>query len=169
MGEPARVLLRLLPILIVGFLTFFLLSLLTSNTAAKESVKGANKVERVEPITIKATIKASKPQPQPKPVATTVVATPYTQPKVTFQGNTIWDKLANCESGGINGPRWDYNGPSGYDGGLQFLPSTWTSMNTGYTYAWQAPRSVQIATAIKLQAQSGWGQWPNCARQLGLI
>lgn len=93
------------------------------------------------------------PRPKPKPT-----------PK-TYTGGTIWDRLSSCESGN----RWDYNGPSGFDGGLQFLPSTWNSFSTGYAYAWQAPKEIQIATAIKLQAQSGWGQWPNCARQLGLI
>jgi Transglycosylase-like domain len=77
----------------------------------------------------------------------------------------VWYALAECESGGD----WSYNGPSGFDGGLQFLPSTWDSMGTGYAYAWQAPASVQIAAAQRLQAQSGWGQWPTCAAKLGLL
>ena len=77
----------------------------------------------------------------------------------------VWDRLALCESGG----RWDYNGGSGYDGGLQFSPATWNAMQTGYAFAWQAPREIQIAAAQKLQARSGWGQWPACARKLGLI
>lgn len=77
----------------------------------------------------------------------------------------IWDKLALCESGG----RWDYNGSSGFDGGIQFSPATWNAMATGYAFAWQAPREVQIAAGQRLQARSGWGQWPACARKLGLI
>ena len=77
----------------------------------------------------------------------------------------VWDRLALCESGG----RWDYNGSSGYDGGLQFSPATWNAMQTGYAFAWQAPREIQIAAAQKLQARSGWGQWPACARKLGLL
>lgn len=77
----------------------------------------------------------------------------------------VWDRLALCESGG----RWDYNGGSGYDGGLQFSPATWNAMQTGYAFAWQAPREIQIAAAQKLQARSGWGQWPACARKLGLL
>ena len=76
----------------------------------------------------------------------------------------VWDRLALCESGG----RWDYNGGSGYDGGLQFSPATWNAMQTGYAFAWQAPREIQIAAAQRLQARSGWGQWPACARKLGL-
>lgn len=78
---------------------------------------------------------------------------------------SVWDKLALCESGG----RWDYNGASGFDGGIQFSPTTWNSMGTGYAFAWQAPREVQIAAGQRLQARSGWGQWPACARKLGLL
>jgi hypothetical protein len=77
----------------------------------------------------------------------------------------VWERLALCESGG----RWDYNGSSGFDGGIQFLPSTWNAMNTGYAFAWQAPKEVQIAAGMRLQARSGWGQWPACARKLGLL
>ena len=77
----------------------------------------------------------------------------------------VWIQLSYCESGG----RWDYNGASGYDGGLQFSPGTWNSMNTGYQYAWQAPMEVQIEAGKRLQARSGWGQWPACAKKLGLI
>ncbi len=87
-----------------------------------------------------------------------------TKPKNLY-GYGVWDRLAFCESGG----RWDYNGGSGFDGGLQFLPSTWNGLNTGYSYAWQAPREVQIEAGIRLQARSGWKQWPVCGRQLGLF
>ena len=27
---------------------------------------------------------------------------------------------------------------------------------------------TQLAAAQRLQARSGWGQWPHCARRLGL-
>lgn len=99
---------------------------------------------------------------QPKAPRKSEVSLLYT-PKVEPDG--VWDRLAACESGG----RWDYNGSSGFDGGLQFLPSTWNSMNTGYAYAWQAPREVQIDAGKRLQARSGWGQWPSCSSKLGLL
>lgn len=102
---------------------------------------------------------ASLPKPTQKPIENASI-----KPQPIVDGS-IWDRLAFCESGG----RWDYNGASGFDGGIQFLPATWTSMNTGYTYAWQAPREVQIAVGMRLQARSGWGQWPACAKKLGLI
>lgn len=93
-------------------------------------------------------------------------------PGVVEVGDDIWDRLASCESG----QRWDYNGNSGFDGGLQFSPSTWTrmntywQMNTGYEFAWQAPREVQIQVAIRLmQVSSGaHSQWPVCSRSIGM-
>ena len=74
-----------------------------------------------------------------------------------------WDALAQCESGG----RWDYSaGP--YYGGLQFSLETWQAVGgTGYPY--EHPRETQIHFGQVLQARSGWGQWPHCAAELGLL
>lgn len=94
-----------------------------------------------------------------------------TQPR--YDDGSIWIALANCESGG----RWHLDGQ--YDGGLQFHPDTWRSVraeddpdteeNEGDPeYAWQASPERQIAAAVRLQARSGWGQWPRCSRKLGL-
>ena len=77
---------------------------------------------------------------------------------------TIWDSLAQCESNG----RWHID--AYHDGGLQFLPSTWTAYGGSQyaRYAWQATREQQIDIAIKVQRAAGWGQWPACSRRLGL-
>lgn len=80
-----------------------------------------------------------------------------------------WDALAECESGG----NWAYNGPSGFDGGLQFLPSTWDSARlyvsgANYAYAWQAPAHVQVRVAQAWLARTSWAQWPACSSALGL-
>lgn len=93
-----------------------------------------------------------------------------TQPvtKIVIRGVTssddVWADLRFCESGG------DYskNTGNGYYGAYQFSAPTWQSMGTGYDYAHQAPPNVQDAAAQALQARSGWGQWPACARKLGL-
>lgn len=77
----------------------------------------------------------------------------------------IYMQLAYCESGA----RWDYNGSSGYDGAFQFSPSTWNGMGTGYAFAYLAPPEVQIDAAKRLIARSGWGQFPACARKLGML
>jgi hypothetical protein len=77
---------------------------------------------------------------------------------------TVWQRLAQCESGG----RWHID--AYHDGGLQFLPSTWTAYGGGKyaRYAWQATPEQQVEIAQKLQAVAGWGQWPVCSRRLGL-
>lgn len=76
----------------------------------------------------------------------------------------IWDKLAMCESGG----NWSINTGNGFYGGLQFTLATWLSVG-GTGYPNQASREEQIARAQILQARSGWGNWPACASQLGLL
>jgi resuscitation-promoting factor RpfA len=74
-----------------------------------------------------------------------------------------FDRLAQCESGG----RWNIATGNGYYGGLQFSAATWRSV--GYSgLPHQHPREVQIEAGQKLQARSGWGQWPACSRKLGL-
>lgn len=84
--------------------------------------------------------------------------------------SNVWYALANCESGLNNEPRWDYNGPSGFDGGLQFLPSTWTSFKPGHypDYAYQATPSQQIAVGKAVARAQGAGAWPSCTAELGI-
>jgi resuscitation-promoting factor RpfA len=76
-----------------------------------------------------------------------------------------WDRLARCESGG----NWRSNVGT-FDGGLQFLPTTWRSFGgTQYApYAYQATREQQIAIAERVLASQGWRAWPACSRKLGL-
>lgn len=79
---------------------------------------------------------------------------------------TVWDRLAECESGGD----WATNTGNGYSGGLQFHPRTWTA-HGGSEFApaaWQAPRVAQIAVAKRVLASQGWKAWPACSRKLGL-
>ena len=79
---------------------------------------------------------------------------------------TVWDKVAQCESGG----NWKINTGNGYYGGLQFSPRTWTGFG-GKTYASKAHRakkSEQIAIARRVLAVQGRGAWPTCGRRAGL-
>jgi len=79
-------------------------------------------------------------------------------------GNTVWDRLAQCESGG----NWAINTGNGYYGGLQFSLSTWHAWG-GSGYPHQASRETQIAIATKMRdAAGGYGAWPGCASALGL-
>jgi uncharacterized protein YabE (DUF348 family) len=76
---------------------------------------------------------------------------------------SVWDKLAQCESGG----NWSINTGNGYYGGLQFSLSTWRAYGGSGTPN-KASREQQIAIAKKLQADAGWGAWPACSAKLGL-
>jgi uncharacterized protein YabE (DUF348 family) len=76
---------------------------------------------------------------------------------------SVWDKLAQCESGG----NWSINTGNGYYGGLQFSLSTWRAYG-GSGMPNEASREQQIAIAKKLQADAGWGAWPACSSKLGL-
>jgi uncharacterized protein YabE (DUF348 family) len=79
-------------------------------------------------------------------------------------GNSVWDRLAQCESGG----NWAINTGNGYYGGLQFNLGTWQSYG-GPGRPDQASRETQIAIATKVRdASGGYGAWPGCAAKLGL-
>jgi len=75
----------------------------------------------------------------------------------TTPPDSVWDKIAQCESGG----NWQANTGNGYYGGLQFSAATWHSVG-GPGLPYEYSREVQIKYAKILQARSGWGQW-GCA------
>jgi murein DD-endopeptidase MepM/ murein hydrolase activator NlpD len=78
----------------------------------------------------------------------------------------IWDALALCEAGA----RWSYDGSSGFDGGLQFHPATWSAyrLPDDPEHAYEATREQQISVARRVLAEQGWQAWPVCSRRLGL-
>ena len=79
-------------------------------------------------------------------------------------GNTVWDALAQCESGG----NWAINTGNGYYGGLQFNLGTWQTYG-GTGLPSENSRETQIAVATRLRdASGGYGAWPGCASSLGL-
>jgi LysM repeat protein len=78
-------------------------------------------------------------------------------------GGSVWDRLAQCESGG----NWGINTGNGYSGGLQFAPGTWRA-NGGTGSAHNASRGEQIRVAERVRASQGWGAWPACSAKLGL-
>ncbi|YAL82855.1 transglycosylase family protein [Dermacoccaceae bacterium W4C1] len=80
--------------------------------------------------------------------------------------SNVWDRLAQCESGG----NWSINTGNGYYGGLQFSASTWRAYGGGKyaAYAHQASRAQQIAIAQKTLAGQGPGAWPVCSVRAGL-
>lgn len=74
----------------------------------------------------------------------------------------LWARLRACESGG----RYNINTGNGFYGAYQFHPRTWRGLGfPGLPH--QAPPEIQDEAARKLQARSGWGQWPVCSRRIG--
>ena len=74
----------------------------------------------------------------------------------------VWTRLRSCESGG----RYTTNTGNGFFGAYQFHPRTWRNLGfPGLPH--QAPPEMQDDAARKLQARSGWGQWPACSRRIG--
>ena len=89
---------------------------------------------------------------------------PAPEPAAPAPATSVWTDLAACESGGD----WAANTGNGYYGGLQFSLETWQGLG-GAGYPHEASAATQIAMGQRLQAEQGWGAWPGCAAQLGLL
>lgn len=84
----------------------------------------------------------------------------------TASADSVWDRVAQCESGG----NWSINTGNGYYGGLQFSAGTWRAYG-GAAYAATANNASkwqQIAVAQKVLRSQGPGAWPHCSRVAGL-
>ena len=101
--------------------------------------------------------------PTPAPAA---AVPPPAAPPVTYSGTSVWDDLAECESGG----NWAINTGNGYYGGLQFSYATWHGYGGAEfaDYPHQASREEQITVAERLRAERGYAPWPACSAELGL-
>ncbi|MCV7247363.1 transglycosylase family protein [Mycobacterium koreense] len=75
-----------------------------------------------------------------------------------------WDRVADCESSG----NWGINTGNGYQGGLQFAPSTWSAHGGGQfaPSAHLASKDEQILVAERVLATQGRGAWPVCGTGL---
>ncbi|HEY5483059.1 MAG TPA: transglycosylase family protein, partial [Propionibacteriaceae bacterium] len=85
------------------------------------------------------------------------VATSTSTAGLDLSNAAMWDKVAQCESGG----NWHINTGNGYYGGLQFLTSTWLAHGGGQfaPRADLASREQQITVANSIYATSGLSQW----------
>ena len=100
-----------------------------------------------------------------EPVATIVKVGTKEAPAVAnfASGGTVWDQIAECESGG----NWAANTGNGYYGGLQFNPDTWRSYG-GSGMPHENSREQQIAVAERVRAaEGGYGAWPHCGARFG--
>ncbi len=109
---------------------------------------------------------ASAPMEATLHTIATPAPTPAPQRVVTYNGDSVWDDLARCESGG----NWAINTGNGYYGGLQFSLPTWQGYGGGEfaAYPHEATREEQITVAERLRAARGYSPWPACSAKLGL-
>lgn len=118
---------------------------------------GALNIKRTKPVS-KSYVMPKIALPEPKSEKTQ---------QISIEGansdDAVWEKLAKLESGG----NWQTNTGNGYYGGLQFSQPTWESVG-GKGLPSDASRDEQIMRGKILQKRSGWGQWPNTSRALGL-
>ena len=93
----------------------------------------------------------------PAPVAKKSVTRSASSAAPAMANEAMWDKIAQCESGG----NWSINSGNGYHGGLQFDLRTWLGAGGG-AYAPTAnlaTKAQQIDIANKVYAQRGLQPW----------
>lgn len=109
----------------------------------------------VQPVTEKVTVGT-----KPKPAAQAAAAPAGTNTGAAapaMMNEAMWDKIAQCESGG----NWSINTGNGYYGGLQFDIQTWIGSGGG-AYAPNASlasKAQQIDIANRVYAQRGLQPW----------
>ncbi|MFC9442391.1 MULTISPECIES: transglycosylase family protein [Brevibacterium] len=84
-------------------------------------------------------------------------------PAQAAESESVWDRVADCESGGD----WSINTGNGYYGGLQFSEQTWKAFG-GEGMPHEASKQEQIRIAQKTLAEQGPGAWPTCGEKAGL-
>lgn len=97
---------------------------------------------------------------QSRPVQAAAAPGPVSSGGGSSVNATMWDRIAQCESGG----NWAINTGNGYYGGLQFDSQTWLG-NGGGAFAPRADlasRTQQIAVANTVYAARGLSPW-GCA------
>ena len=138
-----------------------------------------NSVVTSSPLSDRLLIAASadevEPAPEPENVAAEA-APPEPAPEPEPQ-RSVWDRVADCESGSWTGNGGFVEGSANwsatagmFEGGLQFHPDTWDAYkDPGMPgAAYEASRAQQIAVGERVLAAQGWGAWPVCSRKLGL-
>ncbi len=143
----------------------------TTLADGQEIARATTGEETVSEAVDRVVLKGTKPRPAPAPSpsrsssggSSAPRASSPSTPSAPVAGGSVWDSIAQCESGG----NWSINTGNGYSGGLQFAAGTWRAYG-GSGSAHQNSREQQIAVAQRVQAAQGWGAWPACTRKLGL-
>jgi uncharacterized protein YabE (DUF348 family) len=110
----------------------------------------------VQPVAEKITV-GTKPKPVAQAAAAPTAGTNTGAAAPAMMNEAMWDKIAQCESGG----NWSINSGNGYYGGLQFDIQTWIGSGGG-AYAPNASlasKAQQIDIANRVYAQRGLQPW----------
>ena len=155
-------------ILVLGVTGYISLGCRALPASVSATQKPSVSLAAASPAQIVTTTTSTTVAPPPPPPPTTVpVRASRAAVRPRFAGpvtDDVWAALARCESGG----RPDAVSRSGkYHGAFQFSLGTWHSMGMSGSPT-EFPYEVQLDAAKRLQARSGWGQWPTCSRKLGL-
>ena len=137
----------------------------------------APEVATSSPLSDRLLIAASVDEVEEAPEPENVAAEAAPPEPAPAPQRSVWDQLADCESGSWTGDGGFVEGSATwtstkglFEGGLQFHPDTWD----GYRdpgmpgAAYEASREQQIAVAERVLDAQGWGAWPVCSRKLGL-
>lgn len=166
-----------LGIVIVFVIALFLV---LSNTAIKAYSESETQSYRQESVFANPTATSSEqniPEINPSPAAgeepeqMAPISMSYDVDKITPtptpifdpSDNTVWLKLAECESH----QNWQDDTGNGYYGGLQFSLGAWASVGGGGKPS-DASKDEQIVRGKILQQRRGWGPWGGCSKKLGL-
>lgn len=142
------------------------------DVVAKKKLSDKVTTKPVTEVVVKGT--KERPEPEPEPAADEPSSDSSSSDDSSSSGGSsaatgsapagVWADLAECESGGDPAT----NTGNGYYGLYQFSAQTWQAMG-GSGLPSENSAAEQTRIAQKLQAQSGWGQWPGCAAKLGLL
>lgn len=144
------------------------------DVVAKKKLSDKVTTKPVTEVVVEGTKERPEPEPEPEPKETSSSSSSSGSSSSSSSGSTskatgsapagVWADLAQCESGGDPAT----NTGNGYYGLYQFSLQTWQAMG-GSGLPSENSAAEQTRIAQKLQAQSGWGQWPACAAKLGLL
>jgi len=160
----------LIAIFVIGAIATVPLALLLRTVqpaAATVPVPGPTVTATVTPPAVVIT-KTAKPTPRPTVTVTKHVSRSYDRPSPGHN----WEAVANCETENpaTTAADADWDSTKGmFEGGLQFLNSTWLANGGGKyaQHAYDASRSEQISIAEHALAGSTWQQqWPICGKYL---
>jgi hypothetical protein len=121
-----------------------------------------------QPVQAPANVAPPVSPPTPSPVvAVAPTAVPASTSPTSTSGDGgaggVWLQLRECESG----DNYQADTGNGYYGAYQFSQQTWSNLGFPGRPDLEPP-SMQDQAAMKLQSESGWGQWPACSAALGL-